>query len=149
MKPLSWRWLSVAVVAAAGCTGLAWWLMIQSPVRFGAVAVTEDDGMGRLVYGYLVTLVGVVLGAAYRNLQIRREAGEHEVGGVGQFLRTVFLSLDFWMGVCGSPLVYALLMRATEGGSMAGLTAIAIENGFFCTIVIRGLAPKVGARRQP
>jgi hypothetical protein len=140
----SFSWLVLGIPAAAGC---AWWAFSLSKtqgVHFGAVAVVESRGVMMLAYGYAITLLGVTLGSAYRNLQERRQTGEKTIGSVGSFIRNVFMSIDFWLGLCASPLVYALLLRATEGGSTAGLTTIALQNGFCCTVIASGLLRKNG-----
>lgn len=149
MRRLSWPWVVVGVVAAGASLCLAWWIVVGSPVRFGAVAASESTVVWRLALGYLMTVVGVVMGSGYRNLQARRERGETEIPGLQKFARSVLFSVDFWLGVCGSPLVYALLVRATDGGNMAGLIAIAMENGFFCTVIISGLTPRAAVRDEP
>lgn len=136
-------WMVIGVIGAAAALVSYLYIVVSSgPVRFGAVAVAEPFGSLRLVFGYLMTIVGVVLGTAYRNLQSLRDRGQSEISGVGLFVRSVFLSIEFWLGLCGSPLVYALLVRSTEGGGLAGLTAVAIQNGFFCTVIVAGLAAK-------
>lgn len=144
MNRISRPWLLASIVVALLCIGVSWWLLVRTPVRFGAVAVSSSSGVWRLVYGYAMTVFGVIFGTAYRNLQSLRDKKETNIPGIGPFFQSVFLSVDFWLGVCGSPLVYALIVQATEGGSIAGLTVMAIQNGFFCTVVIAGLNPSNG-----
>lgn len=135
--------ITAALIVAAGCLLLYLYLAVSSgPIRFGAAAVAEPFGSGQLIFGYLMTLLGVLLGTAYRRLQHLRDAGIKEIPSFRRFSRSIFLSIEFWLGICGSPLVYALLVRSTEGGGLAGLTTIAIQNGFFCTVIIAGLAAK-------
>src|ERR1700723_842326 len=62
-------------LASAGVLG-AWQLIWAYPVRFGALADTGGSRALLFVYGYAVTLVGVVMGSAYRNLQERKGRGE-------------------------------------------------------------------------
>lgn|SRR6185295_9559057 len=131
------------VFVAAGCLLLYLYIAVSSgPIRFGAAAVAEPFGSGQLIFGYLMTLLGVLLGTAYRSLQRLRDAGIREIPSLRQLSHSVFWSIEFWLGICGSPLVYALLVRSTEGGGLAGLTTIAIQNGFFCTVIVAGLAAK-------
>lgn len=144
MKQINSRWILLVVLLAIICFGISWWLMVRNPVRFGAVAVTASSGSGRLILGYILTLVGVIVGTAYRELQSRKDKGETILPDFNLFLKSIFLSIDFWLGICGSPLVYALIVQATEGGGMAGLAVMAIQNGFFCTVVISGLTPTKG-----
>ena len=135
--------ITATLIMAARCLLLYLYLAVSSgPIRFGAAAVVEPFGSGQLIFGYLMTLLGVLLGTAYRRLQHLRDTGIKEIPSFPRFSRSIFLSIEFWLGICGSPLVYALLVRSTEGGGLAGLTTIAIQNGFFCTVIIAGLAAK-------
>lgn len=129
------------LLAAAGFVG--WRLLIRSePLRFGANAVPEQQTTGVMVYGYAITLLGVVLGSVYRELQARRQRGETHIKNMKKFFGSVFLSLDFWMSLCGSPLVFALIWKSMEGGSVAGLSTIALQNGFCCTVIVSSLMAK-------
>ncbi len=84
-----------------------------------------------------MTVLGVVLGSAYRELQKMKEAGKTTVDGA--FFKNFLTSIDLWMSLIGSPLVYALLWKSVEGGSIASLTLIALENGFCCNVVISNI----------
>lgn len=112
------------------------YMITSQPLRFGANEAPETQTVAVVLYGYLITLIGVVLGSAYRELQARKEQGKTQIDSVAQFARSVFLSLDFWMSLCGSPIVYALLWKSLEGGNVAGLSVIALQNGFCCTMVV-------------
>jgi hypothetical protein len=128
----------VTLFVALACIGFLVWryLVTAQPLQFGANETPETQGLGTVLYGYLVTLVGVVLGSAYRELQARKERGETQIANVPSFAKSVLLSIDFWTSLCGSPIVYALLWKSLQGGNMAGLTVIALQNGFCCTMVI-------------
>jgi hypothetical protein len=127
----------------------AWhYLVTAQPLRFGANETPETQKVSVVIYGYLVTLAGVVLGSAYRELQARKERGETQIGSVPAFAKSVVLSIDFWTSLCGSPIVYALLWRSLDGGNIAGLTVIALQNGFCCTMVISNFL-KRGPEQNP
>jgi hypothetical protein len=128
-------------LAVAGIVGWRY-LIASEPLRFGANAAPEQQRTGVLIYGYAITLVGVVLGAAYRELQARKQRGETSITSPRDFLGAVFLSLDFWMSLCGSPLVYALIWKSMDGGNVAGLSTIALQNGFCCTVIISSFMAK-------
>jgi hypothetical protein len=116
---------------------LAWrYLITAQPLQFGANEIPETQKVSVVVYGYLVTLLGVLLGSAYRELQARKERGDTQIGNISSFAKSVALSIDLWISLCGSPIVYALLWRSLDGGNVAGLTVIALQNGFCCTMVI-------------
>jgi hypothetical protein len=100
------------------------------------------------LYGYLVTLVGVILGSAYRELQAHKERGDPQIRSFSLFAKSVFLSVDFWMRSCRSPIVYALLWKSLDGGNVAGLSVIALQNGFCCTMVVSNFL-KRGPEQNP
>jgi hypothetical protein len=81
------------------------------------------------IFGFCVTLTGVTLGAAYRRLIKLRTAGVDKIG-VQQVLRDVFTSVDFYIGIVGAPIVYGLLWQSLADISLAGLSIIALQNGF-------------------
>ena len=132
------------------CVGFLVWhyLVTAQPLRFGANETPATQKVSVVMYGYLVTLAGVVLGSAYRELQARKERGETQISSLRGFARSVFLSIDFWTSMCGSPIVYALLWRSLDGGNVAGLTVIALQNGFCCTMVISNFL-KRGPEQNP
>jgi len=135
---------------ALACVGFFVWryLITAQPLRFGANETPETQAVPVVLYGYLVTLAGVILGSAYRELQARKEHGETQIGNVSAFAKSVFLSIDFWTSLCGSPIVYALLWKSLDGGNVAGLTVIALQNGFCCTMVISNFL-KRGPEQNP
>lgn len=137
-------WIRLLVFPLLMLVGICGWVYIvrPEPSRFGAGATPEQQTAPVLVYGYVVTFVGVVIGSAYRELQARKQRGLTRIESVGEFVKSVFMSLDFWMSLCGSPLVYALLWRSADGGNVAGLTTIALQNGFCCTVIISSLMAK-------
>ena len=133
------------ISAAIGITMLGffvmWWLIRDSQTVFGGSAQPDGQSILVIAYGYAVTLVGVFLGSAYRKLQDMKTRPRPliHIGKIRKFLSSVFRSIDFWMGLCGSPIVYALIWKSMGGGSVAGLTTIALQNGFFCTLILNGL----------
>jgi hypothetical protein len=137
-------WVKMPLFLLLAIIGIIGWkyLLGSELLRFGANAAPEQPGARVLIYGYIITLAGVVLGSAYRELQTRKQRGETMIRSPRRFLRAVFLSLDFWMSLCGSPLVYALIWKSLEGGNLAGLTTIALQNGFCCTVIIGSLISK-------
>lgn len=137
-------WVRIPLFLLLAIIGIVGWryLLGSELLRFGANAAPEQPGARVLIYGYVITLIGVVLGSAYRELQTRKQRGETTIRSPRRLLRAVFLSLDFWMSLCGSPLVYALIWKSMEGGNLAGLTTIALQNGFCCTVIIGSLISK-------
>lgn len=120
---------------------LGWLYLIRSePIRFGAISSPQTANMGIIAYGFVLTLVGVLLGSIYRALQ-KRLTFSDTIGDVKEFSKYVFSSIDLWMGLCGAPLVYAMLWKSLDGGGIAGLTVVALQNGFCCSVIIGGLMP--------
>jgi hypothetical protein len=117
-----------------------WWKLIdQHEQIFGAQAIPFHNSWWFVVYGFVITLVGVFLGSTYRQLQALKEKGETQIKDIGAFFRTVLMSIDLWIGIVGAPIVYALLWKSMETVSVAGLTVVALQNGFCCTLVIANL----------
>ena len=140
--------LFCGLLAFAGFYG-ARAMLLREPIRFGASAVPETLGHGRLIAGYLITVAGVALGSIYRDLQRRRRAGQTRIGSVPAFLRSVFRSIDFWVGICGSPLLYAFLLKSIEGASDAALSTLALQNGFCCSFVVDSLLKQSAGAEAP
>jgi hypothetical protein len=142
-----WLWTVYALLAVVGFT--AWkYLITIGPTRFGSSEPVPTSGNYCIVaFGYLVTLLGVLLGSVYRQLRARADAGTTSVGDPRLFFGTVFTSVEFWMSMCGSPIVYALLWKSVGGGDLSALTIIALENGFCCTTILSNFVKAGG--QQP
>jgi hypothetical protein len=95
-----------------------------------------------IIYGYLVTVIGVVLGTIYRELSEMKEKGRRRITKIGVFIKRIFSSIDLWLGLLGSPFVYALIWKSIDEGSISGLTVIALQNGFSCTIITNSFLKK-------
>jgi hypothetical protein len=149
----------IGFVALAAAGFFIWrWIVMNQPLRFGANETPQTQSLGVIAYGYAVTVAGVLIGSFYRALQAMKEAGTTSIGDPGKFVKTVLLSVDLWLSLFGSPIVYALLWKSLDGGNIAGLTVIALENGFCCTMVVNNFMkkgpeqnpnPPIPAPRQP
>ena len=116
---------------------VAWWRLVQpQQLQWGAQSIPASDNFLIVVYGYAVTLIGVMLGSGYRELQKLREGGKTNIENVGLFFKGIFSSIDLWMGLLGSPIVYALLWKSIDSSNVSGLTIVALQNGFCCTVII-------------
>ena len=87
-------------------------------------------------YGYLMTLIGVFIGAAYRRLIELRSKGTTSVR-LRVVMAEVLRSIDFHIGLVGSPLVFGLLWQAISDISVAGITVI----GFTLHAVLERVVP--------
>lgn len=130
------RPLAFLTLFAIGAIG--WWFLVQQDRQvFGAISAGQQTtDWPAAVLGYAATLFGVTLGAFYREL-----SGEKSIADFHVFLRRAVRSTDLWAGYCASPLVCGLVLLATSGVTLAGLVVIALQNGFFCHVVIKRLLP--------
>ena len=142
------RRVPLAAKVALGIIGfILWWQLIgDTPLSFGAQEVPKTNNWSIIIYGYIITLVGVILGTAYRELQRRKESGQTQI--TKAVVKDIFTSIDLWMSLLGSPLVYALLWKSLEGGSVASLTIVALQNGFCCTIIIGNMVKDKAAEKS-
>jgi len=128
---------------------IIWWYLAQPrQLQFGAQVIPAQGNYFIIAYGYLVTLAGVIIGCSYRQLQKLRDAGESNIQKPGLFLKQIASSIDLWMGIFGSPIVYALLWKSIDGGNISGLTVIALQNGFCCTLIISNFVATQGTTGQ-
>ncbi len=136
--------------AAFALIGMFGWIYFATPNSLAFGALQDPNSTANKVWlwiaGYVVTLVGVASGAGYRNLQKRQSP---TIGSVREFISTIFLSTDFWMGLLGSPIVYGLILKSTERMSGAAFFVTALENGFCCTILINSLNPQSATAPPP
>ena len=131
------KFLKVTLYATAVPLGLAItiWFVSRSDLPGGSGAfqsATNSKWASTLLtaaYGFGLTLTGVALGAIYRRLIKLRTAGVEKIG-IGQLLSDVLGSVDFYIGLVGAPIVYGLLWQSLADISFAGLTIIALQNGF-------------------
>ncbi|CAH2394151.1 hypothetical protein [Mesorhizobium ventifaucium] len=105
---------------------------------------TESDNqlvaqIGFGIYGYIILLVGVMLGAVYQELKIAKADGKGQVK-IGATLRRATRTADFWLGIFASPVVYAVLLQAIDmtnvtASAFIGITLVGLQNGFVCNTV--------------
>lgn len=92
------------------------------------------------VYGFLMTLIGVFVGAAYRRLIELRSKGVSSVR-LRSIAKQTLRSIDFHIGLVGSPIVFGLIWQAIGDISVAGITIIALQNGFASHAVLERVVP--------
>lgn len=144
------RRLRFVIFPLLGLVGAIVWFRLAPTARaFGLFEKAESEQLLRIVVGYLATVAGVVLGSAYRQLRQLRDSGITEIQSLRAFCARAFRSVDLWMGLCGSPVVFLLLVKASDGVSLPGLVVSALENGFCCLIIINGFVAKTEAQQKP
>jgi hypothetical protein len=127
------------ILAIVVSFGIWMTLINQHQQAFGAQAIPFHNSWWFIAYGFIVTMIGVFLGSTYRALQALKEKGETQIGKVSAFFHSILTSIDLWIGIVGAPIVYALLWKSMETVSVAGLTIVALQNGFCCTLIIANL----------
>lgn len=130
----------IAVTIVAGAVGFfLYWAISPWRGDYGLFEFREAERVGAAVLGFIATLTGVFLGTAYRKLSAIKAAGRDDVGKLKVFFRSLLGSVDLWMGLIASPLVFALLLQASAGMSLPGLLVVALENGFCCLLIAESL----------
>jgi hypothetical protein len=142
-----WRF-GVAIIAVV--VGFVLYLnFAPRTASFGMQAEAGGSGMLRLGLSFAATIAGVVLGSVYRQIRELQARGTTRIDDFGAFFGNVFRSTDMWLGLVGSPLVYALLLKASDGMSLAGLITVGLENGFCCLLIINGFVGKMEQQASP
>ena len=130
----SFRYVAFVAAAIAGLA-ITFWFVSRSEVP-GASGAFQSAAAPKWTitlltagYGFCLTLIGVALGATYRRLIKLRSAGVDKIP-FGKLIADVFSSVDFYIGLVGAPIVYGLLWQSLIDISLAGLSIIALQNGF-------------------
>lgn len=114
----------------------------------GLVQPKQDTDVTRIVLGYALTLVGVVIGTAFRKIKELEQAGQKTIQNFRQLAADILRSTDLWMGFCAAPIVAGIVLTTASDIPIYGFALIALQNGFFCQAVIERLqAPKSEAKR--
>ncbi|MEO8379838.1 MAG: hypothetical protein ABI779_09270 [Acidobacteriota bacterium] len=137
---------SLAVVVSLLCAaiGFALFWFVAVPQDHGFFSVGDSAGT-RLLLGFFATLLGVLLGSTYRQLARMKEANVQTIRSVRRFALNVVRSVDLWMGLVASPLVYGLLVQSAANMTLAGLVIVAIENGFCCLLIAENIVKRAPA----
>lgn len=136
--------LSVGLTLLAIATGfISFQFLAPRGESFGLFVAGDENSVIRFGLTYLATIGGVFLGSLYRALSALKDAG---VGKVPRrFIAGRLQSVDMWLGLVASPVVFALLMKASDGMTLPGLIILALENGFCALIIIESFTRKQAA----
>lgn len=99
----------------------------------------------RAAIGLALTIVGVILGAAYRALVEMKAAGIHHINDFRKLLSNIFRAVDLWISLAVAPMIFALLLSSTDGVATPGFILIALQNGFFCQAIVERMRQQVVA----
>jgi hypothetical protein len=127
----------------------AYWYLAPRSSSFGMFEGAETSGPLRFILSFLATIIGVICGSFYRELRGLQAKGEKSIQDLRSFFVGMFRSVDMWLGFAGSPIVYALLLKATDGMSLPGLLTVALENGFCCLIIVNGFIGRAEQDAKP
>lgn len=136
------KWLGALLVSVAcAATGFAllWWIAV--PREHGMFAV-ENRELTKLLIGFGATVAGVVLGSAYRHLARLKERGVETMESFRAQALSIARSVDLWMGLLASPIVYGLLIQSLAKMGQSGLVIVALENGFCCLLIAESFVNK-------
>lgn len=145
-----WNNNGLFITKLLAVVGLIFWLYYFFTHIVGAplFLTVEDDSrvatqIGFGVYGYVILLVGVMLGAIYQELKVVKAEGRRQIK-IASTMRRATRTPDFWLGIFASPVVYVVLLQAIDmtnvtTGSFIGLTLVGLQNGFVCNTVADSL----------
>jgi hypothetical protein len=121
-------WQAVILVGTAIIVGLvAYWYLAPRETSFGMFDEDGATGNFRFALTFIATLIGVALGSIYRELKDLQAQGIRTIPELKPFFSEVGRSTDLWLGLAGSPIVYGLLLQASNGMSLPGLIVVALR----------------------
>lgn len=126
------------LLAATGCASWAYMGLGDQGLNFQNEGPDKSEIL-LVAYGYVMTVFGVLLGSTYRTLDRMRDAGQTQIGDFLVFGRDIIRSVDLWMALLASPIVYAALWKTIENQAWASLTIFPLENGFACLALISAI----------
>jgi len=115
------------------------------PQMMGNFESEGMDGILRVVFGLVLTVIGSLLGVIYRALIILKEAGKTKIDNWREFIGDILSSVDLWICLTVAPIIFALLLSSTNGVALSGYILIALQNGFFCHVVVERLRGQVSS----
>ena len=104
--------------------------------------VEDMQNTWKKVFGYAATLLGVLLGAAYKEISLLRENNTRYIESFRTFFSNTFRSIELWAGLFTSPIIFAILLQNIGSLNDPGLFVIALENGFCSSIITTALIKK-------
>ena len=129
--------IAIGVSALAVALGFAgFWYLLPKTTAFGMFEAAGEAHASRLLLSFAAVLAGVVLGSVYRQLRKLQLQGAEMIDDVGAFAERMFRSVDMWLALVGSPIVYALLLQSANGMNLPGLLTVGLENGFCCLLLV-------------
>lgn len=138
-----WRWLTAPAALVVGFA--AYFALVPRSVSFGMFEEGAGAGTARLLIAFAATILGVLIGSAYRLLSKQKGL----LPPLRLWTRDLLRSTDLWLGLVVAPIVYALLINTTDGMDISGLVVIALQNGFCAQAIIQGLIARQEREHAP
>lgn len=135
----------IIVVVAIAVGFFGFWRLAPRTTTFGMFGGEGEAQFGRIALSFSATILGVVLGTLYRSLRRLQESGATAIENVRAFFSGLLRSIDLWLGMAGSPIVFALVLQSTSGMTVPGLLLVGLENGFCCLIVVNAFVGRAEA----
>lgn len=88
------------------------------------------------VSGYIVLLFGAFMGSGFRKLLEMKKEGIETLENPILFVLSIARSVDFWLGVFGSILIYSAVLQGIQDVSITTFYYMALEKGFLLTSII-------------
>jgi hypothetical protein len=137
--------IALAVVALVmGLVGFQY--LVPREESFGLFSAADGNVGVQYALTFGATILGVIIGSFYRGLRAVKDAKIMQVPP--GFVINRFRSVDMWLGLVASPIVYALLLKASDGMSLPGLIILALENGFCALIIIDSVTNQHGGANE-
>lgn len=118
---------------------LAFSLLVPRDNSFGMFEAESGRATAMLAIAFVCTIAGVLLGAGYRAVLRLKSQGVEEIEDFAGFLGGLLRSVDLWLGLLAAPIVFALLLKASDGMELSGLVVVALQNGFCAQLIVQGL----------
>ena len=139
--------ISLGLAKTLAVIGLIFWILYVAVYISNLPSFLVDNQQlsfqGQIIfglYGYITLLIGVFLGAVYQSLIYERDNNNRRAVNIGKVIHDAVQSVDFWIGLFASPVVYAVLLQAVDlesisAGAIFSLTLISLQNGYVCNRV--------------
>ena len=110
----------------------------------GQSNIASEIALG--VYGFVILLIGVFLGAVHNRLKAEKDGGASDIA-IGKVIAVALRTPDFWLGIFAAPVVYVILLQAVDletvsAAKIFALTLVGLQNGFVCNTAADGLISK-------
>jgi hypothetical protein len=143
----SFLWLVTIASAVAGFAGY-WWTAPREE-SFGLFESGAAESTVKFGVTFVAVIAGVILGSLYRSLKYLADRGTVTIKNLRRFLSRSFRSVDMWLGLVASPVVYAVLLQTADGMELAGLVFTGLQNGFCCLVIANALIEKTPPKVDP